>query len=340
VDVFGLLRGRYISPAFAIKVGETAIRNCFRDQLSAIRKEGLDYMGNHPCVFTEIGIPYDMDDKYAYKTGDFSSQSGAMDANHFALEGCGANGFTLWVYMALVSIPLPPSSSSLATYTRQNNHEWGDLWNGEDLSIFSIDDTPLPVASNAYALASNLSLPARPFPDQTSPSYSSARASESLSPINPTTLKRTLSTPSISTVRSATPAELANTPGMRAAEAYVRPSPIATNGSLASHGFDLRTATFTVTLSCDAAAGEDSPTEMFLPEYHFPAAASEVEVSSGKWAISVDDVDGGLIQVLRWWHGAGEQKVTVRGVRHKLGGVADEEPGYLDQCQQSRCVAM
>ena len=104
VDVFGILRGKYISPVFAIKVGETAIRNCFKDQLSAIRKEGMDYMGEHPCVFTEIGIPYDMDEKYAYKTGDFSSQSSAMDANHYALEGCGANGYALWVYMCTVRI--------------------------------------------------------------------------------------------------------------------------------------------------------------------------------------------------------------------------------------------
>ena len=62
----------------------------------------MDYMGNHPCIFTEIGIPYDMDDKYAYKTGDYSSQSSAMDANHFALEGCGCNGYALWLYMATV----------------------------------------------------------------------------------------------------------------------------------------------------------------------------------------------------------------------------------------------
>ena len=119
MDVFGILRGKYLSPAFAIKVGETAIRNCFRDQLSAIRKEGMDYMGEHPCVFTEIGIPYDMDDKYAYKTGDFSSQSSAMDANHFALEGCGANGYSLWVYMATVSvsslIPCIPAKNSRTT---------------------------------------------------------------------------------------------------------------------------------------------------------------------------------------------------------------------------------
>ena len=102
VDVFGILRGRYLTPAFAIKVGETAIRNCLRDQLAAIKQEGLDYMGNHPCLFSEIGIPYDMDDKHAYKTGDYTSQVLAMDANHFALEGSGVAGFTLWVYMTKV----------------------------------------------------------------------------------------------------------------------------------------------------------------------------------------------------------------------------------------------
>jgi hypothetical protein len=103
VDIFGVLRGRYLSPVFAIKLGETAIRNCLRDQLSAIKKEGEDYMGNHPCVLTEFGIPFDMDDKYAYKTGDYSSQSGAMDANHFAVEGSCMAGYTLWGYMSQVS---------------------------------------------------------------------------------------------------------------------------------------------------------------------------------------------------------------------------------------------
>lgn len=105
VDVLGILRGRYLTPAFGIKIGETAIRNCFRDQLAAMRKEGLDYMGNHPCVLTEFGIPYDMDDKYAYKTGDYSSQSAAMDANHFAVEGSRMEGYSLWVYCTNVGSP-------------------------------------------------------------------------------------------------------------------------------------------------------------------------------------------------------------------------------------------
>ena len=96
------MRKKYLSPLFAIRVGESNIRNCLRDQLIAIRQEGLEYLGQHPCVFTEIGIPFDMDRKYAYRTGDYSSQISAMDANHFALEGSGASGFTLWTYAATV----------------------------------------------------------------------------------------------------------------------------------------------------------------------------------------------------------------------------------------------
>ena len=103
VDVVGIMRGKYLTPAFAVKLGESAIRNCFRDQLAYLRKEGEDLMGVRPCVFTEIGIPYDMDDKHAYKTGNYSSQTRAMDANHFALEGSGAAGFALWTYVPSVS---------------------------------------------------------------------------------------------------------------------------------------------------------------------------------------------------------------------------------------------
>lgn len=102
VDVIGVLRGKYLTPAFAVKFGESAIRNCLRSQLKFLRDESFECMGNHPLLFTEIGIPYDMDDKKAYKTGDYSSQISAMDANHFALEGCGSNGFTLWLYMTQV----------------------------------------------------------------------------------------------------------------------------------------------------------------------------------------------------------------------------------------------
>ncbi|KAI4276813.1 MAG: hypothetical protein L6R38_005572 [Xanthoria sp. 2 TBL-2021] len=326
VDVFGILRGRYLSPAFAIKIGETAIRNCFRDQLSAIRREGVDYMGNHPCVFTEIGIPYDMDDKYAYKTGDYSSQSSAMDANHFALEGCGANGYTLWVY------------------TTMNNHEWGDLWNGEDLSIVSTDDKLLPLSPSANAKGQkSASASSTSSDDRSSPAFSESRSNKN-SLASPRNLKQTLSTTSMASLqRSNTPAEIGSNPGYRAAEAYVRPSPIATVGNVISYGFDLRNCTFSLVLESTDVATEEVSTEVFLPEYHFPKDNIAVEVSSGKWTISVDDADGGMIQVLKWQHEKGPQSLTVKGVKKRQGtslGQEEEAPGYLEQCWQSGCAIM
>jgi hypothetical protein len=54
-------------------------------------------LGDIPCLISEIGIPFDMGDKVAFETGDYSDQYFAMDANHFALEGAGLN-YTLWNY--------------------------------------------------------------------------------------------------------------------------------------------------------------------------------------------------------------------------------------------------
>ncbi|KAJ8063626.1 hypothetical protein OCU04_007494 [Sclerotinia nivalis] len=315
VDVFGILRGRYLSPAFAIKLGETAIRNCFRDQLAAIKKEGEDYMGNHPCVLTEFGIPYDMDDKYAYKTGDYSSQSGAMDANHFAIEGSAMAGYTLWLYMC------------------ENKHSLGDQWNGEDLSIFSLDDLPLPLEANP------------PTPSESSSSLvdheagpNTKKQNSDESTVNPGNLKAALKTPSISSKQTDSPPELTNSPGYRAAEAYVRPSPIATVGKILNSGFDLRNCIFTFRLYAGQAASEETPTEIFLPEFHFPKDKCEVEVSAGKWTISTDDEDGGMIQRLRWWHAEGEHSIKVTGVMRRQNmklGKAEEE-GYYEQCQQNK----
>lgn len=62
-----------------------------------------------------------MDNKAAYTNLDYRSQAMAMNANLSALESNLLN-FTLW------------------TYCPNNSHEWGDGWNGEDLSIFCMDD--------------------------------------------------------------------------------------------------------------------------------------------------------------------------------------------------------
>ncbi|KAK4154306.1 glycoside hydrolase [Chaetomidium leptoderma] len=319
VDVLGVLRGRYWHPALAIKLGETAIRNCFRDQHAAMRQEGLDRLGIHPCVMTEFGIPYDMDNKYAYKTGDYSSQSAAMDANHFGVEAAGLEGYTLWLYMA------------------NNDHENGDQWNGEDLSIFSVNDKLLPLSAR----------PKSPDLDGPASNQRSSVSKQELDDddsVTPANLKKSITNPSISSEATSRQPELTASPGYRAAEAYVRPAPIVTAGVITNYGFDLQQCLFTVTIKAPKVAGPDTPTVVFLPEYHFPKDACSVEVSSGKWEISSDEEETVLLQRLRWWHGEGGQTLKVSGVvkKHNAGEGA-EDTGYYEQCNQgalSNCDIM
>ncbi|KAL5377948.1 hypothetical protein PMIN06_010933 [Paraphaeosphaeria minitans] len=310
VDVFGVLRGKYLTPAFAIKIGENAIRNCFAQQLTAIREEGVDKMGIHPCLFSEIGIPYDMDDKFAYKTGNYSSQIAALDANHFALEKSLANGFALW------------------TYTVNNNHFWGDQWNGEDLSIYSVDDKPVPNAGSFPEAQSRASL------DVNSPSYSRAQSAETLR-VDPANLGKSLTVD-----RMSSKTDDGDVRGLRAAEAFIRPTPFATHGDVTAYGFDLKNATFKLSLSAPSSTPDDAPSVVYLPEFHFPSQT--VEISGGKWSIATEEHNGAVQQILRWWHAEGDQTMSVKGVVRRQGGPlsSEEDEGYLKQCQKQACVVM
>jgi hypothetical protein len=130
--------------------------------------------------------------------------------------------------------------------------------------------------------------------------------------------------------------------GLRAAEAFIRPTPIVTHGDLTSFGFDLRNCVFKITLSASSSTREDAPTTIYLPQFHFPSDQSSVEVSGGKWTITSEETSGALQQILRWWHAEGEQNMTVKGVVRKQGGAlsSDEDEGYLRQCQKQACVVM
>ncbi len=309
VDVVGVLRGKYLHPAFAIKIGETAIRNCLKDQLATLRKEGRDRMGNHPCILTEFGIPYDMDDKKAYKSGDYNSQSSALDANYFGVEGSQMEGHCLWVYCAY------------------NDHERGDQWNGEDLSIFSVDDSIPPVSALPREIALNkasmrLNASTRDVSDEAS--------------VTPANLQRTLTTPSISSTPSLKDPELTNAPGYRAAEAFIRPTPTVVAGDVLQSGFDLRRCTYELKVSANKAAEDAAPSIVYLPEFHFPRDKCEVAVTAGKWEIGTDDEEGTTLQRLKWWHPQGEHSLTVKGVirKHNVVEGSAEDAGYLEQCQQ------
>lgn len=93
-----------------------------RDQLGMLRQDTFDALGQFPTMMGEIGIPFDLDKKKAYEDGNYSSHTRALDASLNACDGANALNYSIW------------------TYCPDNSHSWGDLWNGEDLSIWSVDD--------------------------------------------------------------------------------------------------------------------------------------------------------------------------------------------------------
>jgi hypothetical protein len=94
--------------------GAENVAQSFVDQLARMKRPNL------PTLVGEFGIPFDLDDKSAYKSGDFSTHDYALDLYYDAMD---ANLYncTIW------------------NYTADNSNERGDLWNDEDLSIFSRD---------------------------------------------------------------------------------------------------------------------------------------------------------------------------------------------------------
>jgi hypothetical protein len=101
-------------------IGRKRVRRSFAAQLARLKAEAAERLNGVPTLVGEFGIPFDLQGKRAYDTGDFGPQVQAMDDTFQALEANLLSG-TLW------------------NYTPDNDNRWGDQWNDEDLSIFSPD---------------------------------------------------------------------------------------------------------------------------------------------------------------------------------------------------------
>jgi hypothetical protein len=53
VDGLGYLRGKYLTPVQALRMGAKAIRNCFKDQLLTMKQEGIDRLGKAQFGYTD-----------------------------------------------------------------------------------------------------------------------------------------------------------------------------------------------------------------------------------------------------------------------------------------------
>jgi hypothetical protein len=122
-----LVSKRYI-PFFSVRtdtrkpvLGRRAVARSFAEQLADSTRWTAERMGGMPCLLGEFGLPFDLNGRAAYRTGDYSVHEEALSNYYDAIDGNLLNS-TVWNYSA------------------SNTHENGDGWNGEDLSIWSKDD--------------------------------------------------------------------------------------------------------------------------------------------------------------------------------------------------------
>lgn len=202
-DVIGLIRGHYKFKAFGLRVGKGKVRKVISDQIGRLALDGAEQ--GVPTLIGETGIPFNLDDAKAYRLsrpssaapspsgspipsaekneksaddiattggddngnqkkdggdnsgggGDYTEHVKAMDALVSACDDHLVN-FTLWAYSAV------------------NTHEWGDGWNGEDLSLYCAETGSFPkhpYLAGARAPASWC----RPFVQSLAPASSGAK---------------------------------------------------------------------------------------------------------------------------------------------------------------------
>lgn len=100
--------------------GEGILVQATYDQLKHLKQVATDQMGGIPTLIGEFGLPFDLDEKRAYSDGNFSAHEQALDLYYDAMDANLLN-CTIW------------------NYTADNTNARGDMWNDEDLSIFSRD---------------------------------------------------------------------------------------------------------------------------------------------------------------------------------------------------------
>ncbi|MCK4480814.1 MAG: cellulase family glycosylhydrolase [Candidatus Lokiarchaeota archaeon] len=109
-----------------VVIGKKIVREMFINQLSIIKNISSLIHGGIPTLIGEFGLPFNLNNGEAYQK--FKTEPDIAWKNHIKL---------LTMYYDALDANLLHSTQW--NYTADNTNEWGDLWNLEDLSIFSRD---------------------------------------------------------------------------------------------------------------------------------------------------------------------------------------------------------
>lgn len=340
VDTLGIMRGKYLNPVLGIVFGERAIRNCIRKQFLDIREECRSLLGDIPVLMSETGMPFDMDNKYAYETGRYTSQTAALDALSYALEGLGMS-HTFWCY------------------SNANCHKWGDRWNQEDFSFWSPEDrnedaSILDDASTRRMLLTSIKASVRKKNKKlglrrprsrgssgSTKSNGSGSGSESSSKedvtgtdddlfsIQSTIIESTTLNVQVDHHKRCYPSP----DGVRAVSAVVRPFVLATRGDIENSYFDLKNVTYNLVLKIEKNDTNSSPTVIFVPKWHYPYLnANDVFISSG--TVQYNE----KLEYIEWYPDTKFDRLQTIVIKNSSGSLERElDEGTNRISQESNC---
>ena len=99
-------------------LGKRNVQASFTKHLANGIRWAREHMNNIPCLLGEFGLAFDINNRRAFATGDYTAHETALTLYYNAVDANHLHS-TIW------------------NYTADNTNETGDGWNGEDLSIFS-----------------------------------------------------------------------------------------------------------------------------------------------------------------------------------------------------------
>ena len=104
----------------SVIISPKSIDKSFSRQVKKIRRRGFKFLSLAPTIIGETGIPFDLNEKEAFKTGVFLMQLRALNRTLKPLEE-NFLSYMIWHYNA------------------HNTNISGDDWNREDFSVYSAD---------------------------------------------------------------------------------------------------------------------------------------------------------------------------------------------------------
>ncbi|KAG0271675.1 hypothetical protein BGZ95_000477, partial [Linnemannia exigua] len=172
IDLLGLSRGRHKSLYGSIIFGKKATESLFGSQIGEIQKECYGRLGKRPVLIGETGLHFDVGLNKSQQAGNIRTEDSNTNTNNSSEKSKKPSIWKSFMFSSSNSSPPPSTNAETVTavtkglpvqskqfekafdnilqgldrtlahytlwnYTIENTKQFGDGWNGEDLSLYS-----------------------------------------------------------------------------------------------------------------------------------------------------------------------------------------------------------